>query len=55
MGKEEIRKRRLENFMTAEDEVGRGRSCTIMGRTFTGNDLGYIKQRIGELKKGGIS
>lgn len=50
---EDIPKIRLESFLIAEKEVEAGRNCTIMGRTFKKEDLGYIKKRIKEIKEGG--
>ncbi len=51
----EIKRKRLEGFTIAHKEVEAGRKCTIMGRTFTRNDLGYIRGRIKHFEAGGIS
>lgn len=50
-----IERKRLEGFVIAQKEVKAGRKCTIMGRTFTRNDLRYIREQIKHLKVGGIS
>lgn len=46
-----IKRKRLKGFLMAKKELEAGRKCTIMGSTFTGNDLEYIKERISILKQ----